>query len=55
MPISRVLSVNRGEIAARVVRAAHALGIEVVQAVSSADRDSRAAQMADRAVVIATS
>ena len=52
MPISRVLSVNRGEIAARVVRAAHALGIEVVQAVSSADRDSRAAQMADRAVVI---
>ncbi len=52
MPIARVLSANRGEIAARVVRAAHALGIEVVQAVSSADRDSRAAQFADRKVVI---
>src|SRR5512147_464500 len=52
MPISRVLSVNRGEIAARVVRAAQALGIEAVQAVSVADRDSRAAQLADRTVVI---
>ena len=52
MPISRVLSVNRGEIAARVVRAAHALGIETVQAVSMADRESRAAQLADRTVVI---
>ncbi|MGD9601133.1 MAG: acetyl/propionyl/methylcrotonyl-CoA carboxylase subunit alpha [Gammaproteobacteria bacterium] len=52
MPISRVLSVNRGEIAARVVKAAHALGIEAVQAVSVADRDSRAAQLADRTVVI---
>jgi len=52
MPIARVLSVNRGEIAARVVRAAQALGIEAVQAVSLADRDSRAAQLADRTVVI---
>ena len=52
MPISRVLSVNRGEIAARVVRAAQALGIEAVQAVSAADRDSAAARLADRTVVI---
>jgi acetyl-CoA carboxylase, biotin carboxylase subunit len=52
MPISRVLSVNRGEIALRVVRAAQALGIEAVQAVSQADRDSRAAQLADRTVVL---
>lgn len=52
MPIARVLSANRGEIALRVVRAAHALGIEVVQAVSQADRTSRAAHMADRTVVI---
>ena len=52
MSISRVLSVNRGEIAARVVRAAQALGIEAVQAVSVADRDSLAARTADRVVVI---
>ncbi len=52
MTISRVLSVNRGEIAARVVRAAQALGIEAVQAVSAADRDSLAARTADRTVVL---
>ena len=52
MSIRRVLSVNRGEIAVRVVQAAQALGIEAVQAVSVADRDSRAAQLADRTVVI---
>ncbi len=52
MGISRVLSVNRGEIAARVVRAAQALGIEAVQAVSAADKDSHAAHLADRTVVI---
>lgn len=52
MSISRVLSVNRGEIAARVVKSAQALGIEAVQAVSLADRDSLAAQLADRTVVI---
>jgi len=52
MAISRVLSVNRGEIAARVVRAAQALGIEAVQAVSVADRDTLAARTADRCVVL---
>ena len=52
MAISRVLSVNRGEIAARVVRAAQALGLETVQAVSAADRDSMAARLADRTVVL---
>ena len=52
MAVTRVLSVNRGEIAARVVRAAQALGIEAVQAVSAADRDSLAARLADRVVVI---
>ncbi len=55
MAISRVLSVNRGEIAARVVRAAQALGIEAVQAVSAADRDSLAARTADRTVVLGPS
>ena len=52
MPINRVLIANRGEIAVRINRAAHALGIETVQVVSAADRDSMAADMADRVLVI---
>ena len=52
MALNRILVANRGEIAVRVIRAAHALGLEAVQAVSDADRDSEAARMADRAVVI---
>ncbi|MHA6783678.1 acetyl-CoA carboxylase biotin carboxylase subunit [Pseudonocardia saturnea] len=51
-PIRRVFVANRGEIAVRVVRACHALGIEAVVAVSTADRDGLAARMADRAVCI---
>ena len=52
MPVNRVLVANRGEIAVRIIRAAHALGIETVQVVSAADTDSMAADMADRVVVI---
>lgn len=52
MPIERVFIANRGEIALRINRAAHALGIETVQAVSSADRGSAAARMADQTVVL---
>ncbi len=52
MSIKRVLVANRGEIAVRIIRAAHALGIEAVQAVSAADRDSLAAHMADQVVVL---
>ncbi len=52
MGISRVLVANRGEIAVRVIRACHALGLEAVVAVSVADRDSLAAQQADRTVCI---
>jgi acetyl-CoA carboxylase biotin carboxylase subunit len=52
MSINRLLIANRGEIAVRVNRAARALGIEVVQVVSAADRDSLAAELADRTVVI---
>ena len=52
MSIKRTLVANRGEIAVRVIRAAHALGIEAVQVVSAADRDSAAAHLADRVVVI---
>ncbi len=50
--ISRVLVANRGEIAVRVIKACRALNLQVVAAVSSADRDSMAAKMADKAVCI---
>ncbi|MEZ5687749.1 MAG: acetyl-CoA carboxylase biotin carboxylase subunit [Caenibius sp.] len=52
MAIKRLFVANRGEIALRVVRAAQALNIETVVAVSDADRDSAAASLADRAVVL---
>lgn len=52
MAIKRLFIANRGEIAVRVIRAAQALNIETVVAVSDADRDSAAARMADRAVVL---
>ncbi|MEM7466862.1 MAG: acetyl-CoA carboxylase biotin carboxylase subunit [Pseudomonadota bacterium] len=50
--MQRVFVANRGEIALRVNRAAHALGLETVQAVSAADQHSMAAEVADRSVVI---
>jgi acetyl-CoA carboxylase, biotin carboxylase subunit len=51
-PIRRVLVANRGEIAVRIVRACHDEGLEAVVAVSDADVDSRAAQLADDVVHI---
>ncbi|MDB6160450.1 MAG: acetyl-CoA carboxylase biotin carboxylase subunit [Gammaproteobacteria bacterium] len=48
----RVLIANRGELAVRIARVARALGMESVLAASAADRDSLAAQEADRVVVI---
>jgi acetyl-CoA carboxylase biotin carboxylase subunit len=47
-----VFVANRGEIALRVIRSAHALGMETVLGVSLADRDSLAAQEAQRSVVL---
>jgi acetyl-CoA carboxylase biotin carboxylase subunit len=47
MPIRTLFVANRGEIAVRIIRAAKALGIRTVQAVSAADRDMLAARMAD--------
>ena len=52
MSVTRVLVANRGEIAVRIIRACQALGIETVAAVSDADRESMAAQVANRAVCI---
>jgi acetyl-CoA carboxylase biotin carboxylase subunit len=50
--IGRLFIANRGEIAVRIVRAAKKLGIECVVAFSSADRETLAAKLADRAVCI---
>ncbi|MCU1477384.1 MAG: Acetyl-CoA carboxylase biotin carboxylase subunit [Subtercola sp.] len=47
-----VLIANRGEIAVRLVKACFDEGLESVLVVSAADRDSLAARLADRVVVI---
>ena len=49
---SRVLVANRGEIAVRVIRALHEVGIEAVAVYSTADAGALHTRLADRAVCI---
>ena len=49
---SRVLVANRGEVAVRVIRALHELGIEAVAVYSTADAGALHTRLADRAVCI---
>ncbi len=48
----RILIANRGEIAVRIIRACHELGIECVSVYSTADKDSIHVKLADDSICI---
>ncbi len=52
MPIQKILIANRGEIALRIHRAAHEMGIKTVAVHSTADTDAMHVRLADEAVCI---
>src|SRR5215469_76905 len=52
MAITKVLIANRGEIALRIHRACHEMGIQTVAVHSSADADAMHVRLADQAVCI---
>ena len=49
---SRILIANRGEIALRIIRACHEMGIEAVAVFSQADKDAEYLNLADEAICI---
>ncbi|MEB0055927.1 acetyl-CoA carboxylase biotin carboxylase subunit [Variovorax sp. LG9.2] len=51
-PFRKLLIANRGEIALRIIRSAHALGYRTVAVYSTADADARHVREADQAVCI---
>jgi acetyl/propionyl-CoA carboxylase alpha subunit len=51
-PFGRILVANRGEIALRIIRAAHELGMEAVAVYSDADADAAHVRAADTAIRI---
>ncbi|MDB5875195.1 MAG: Methylcrotonoyl-CoA carboxylase, partial [Ramlibacter sp.] len=51
-PFSKILIANRGEIALRVIRSAHALGYRTVAVYSTADAQAAHVTAADQAVCI---
>ncbi len=48
----QILIANRGEIACRIIKTAHRMGIETVAVYSEADRDALHVEMADSAIAI---
>src|SRR5262245_14528082 len=49
---SRILIANRGEIALRIIRACHELGMEAVAIYSQADKDASYVRVTDKSVCI---
>ncbi len=49
---SRILIANRGEIALRIIRACHEMGVEAVAVFSQADEDAEYVRLADEAICI---